>query len=188
MAGLHMILHIIHVVVRDDNVGTRIANHVGHGVNLRLIVAVHLHIRNVNVENFFGTDKLAGIFRFLFTDLAQRAGFNNDMALITVCNMAHIHICALLYIFAECTRAGDLQIVGVAANRQNSHVFHLLLKLRGRVRPIVLAARPCGRINTPRVLLPCIHNRPKCGLLSTQFLNNLYECCNNGELFTTQPP
>ena len=144
-----MILHIIHVVVRDDNVGTRIANHVGHGVNLRLIVAVHLHIRNVNVENFFGTDKLAGIFRFLFTDLAQRAGFNNDMTLITVCNMAHIHICALLYIFAECTRAGDLQIVGVAANRQNSHVFHLLLKLRGRVRPIVLAARPCGRINTP---------------------------------------
>ena len=148
-ARLRVILHVIRIIVCNNDVRPCAADDVRHCVHDRRIVAVDQHIPDVQVERLLCADDLRRFFKFLRAHRRQRLRLNDHMALIAVRHMAGVDLRALLDIFPKRTPAGDLQIVGVAANRQNSHVFHLLLKLRGRVRPIVLAARPCGRINTP---------------------------------------
>ena len=98
MAGLYMILHIVHVAVRDDNVGACIANHIGHGIDLRLIMPVDLHIRDVDIEYFLRANVQPGVFRLFGAKLAQRTGLDDDVPLIAICHMAHIDVRALLNI------------------------------------------------------------------------------------------
>ena len=116
-----MVLHIVAVVVRDDDVRLRYAHHVGHGVDGSLIVAVDLHIADVQVEHLFCADIRACALGLSRADAREGLGLNDDVPLVAVCDVAHIDLRTLLHIFPERAGAGDLQIVGVTADSQYSH-------------------------------------------------------------------
>jgi hypothetical protein len=45
------------------------------------------------------------------------------MALIAIGNVTHMDFCALFNILSQSTAAGDLQIIGMAADCKNFHMY-----------------------------------------------------------------
>ena len=123
-----MILHIIRVVVRNNDVRPRAADDIRHRVHDRRIVAVDQHIPDIQVERLLCADDLRCFFKFLRAHRRQGFRLDDHMALIAVCHMAGIDLRALLDIFPKRTPAGDLQIVWVAADCQYSHDCPILFK------------------------------------------------------------
>ena len=116
-----MILHVIRIIVCNNDVRPCAADDLRHCVHDRRIVAVDQHIPDIQVERLLCADDLRRFFKFLRAHRRQRLRLNDHMALIAVRHMAGVDLRALLDIFPKRTPAGDLQIVRVAADCQYSH-------------------------------------------------------------------
>ena len=120
-ARLRVILHVIRIIVCNNDVRPRAADNVRHCVHDRWIVAVDQHIPDIQVERLLCADDLRRFFKFLRAHRRQGFRLDDHMALIAVRHMAGVDLRALLDIFPKRTPAGDLQIVRVAADCQYSH-------------------------------------------------------------------
>ena len=122
MTGLHMILHIVVRVMRYDDLRTDMPDYIRNRIHNSRIMPVDQHIPNVNIENLFCSQNSARGFRFSRADLRKRLRFDDGMALISICHMAHIDLCTLLGVFPQRSAAGNFQIIRMASNSQNVQI------------------------------------------------------------------
>ncbi len=102
-ARLRVILHVIRIIVCNNDVRPRAADNVRHRVHDSQVMTVDQHIPDIQVERLLCADNLRCLFKFLRAHRRQRLRLNDHMALIAVRHMAGVDLRALLDIFPKRT-------------------------------------------------------------------------------------
>ena len=112
--------HIVVGIVRDDEIGVRIPDHVDNLVARRLVVVVDVDIVEHSADHF-DARHLARTLRFRRTDLGQLVGRNDHMPQIARAQMTYDDSVAAFDTFCQRSRTGDLHVVRMRTDCQYVH-------------------------------------------------------------------